>query len=72
MLQLAITGYLYDSYPELPEGNLAKMQAGLVSRPVLADVARSIGLGDHIELTLAEERTGVGTRIRSPPMPSKP
>ena len=58
VLQLSITGYLYDTYPDLPEGNLAKIRAGLVSRPVLADVARSIGLSDHIELTLAEERTG--------------
>lgn len=58
VLQLAITGYLYNSYPDLPEGNLAKIRAGLVSRPVLADVARSIGLSDHIQLTLAEERTG--------------
>lgn len=58
VLQLAITSYLYDTYPDLPEGNLAKIRAGLVSRPVLADVARSIGLGDHIELTVAEERTG--------------
>jgi ribonuclease III len=58
VLQLAITGHLYSSYVEFPEGNLAKIRAGLVSRPVLADVARSIGLSDHIELTVAEERTG--------------
>jgi ribonuclease III len=58
VLQLAITGYLYNTYTDLPEGNLAKIRAGLVSRPVLADVARSIGLSDHIQLTLAEERTG--------------
>jgi ribonuclease-3 len=58
VLQLAITGHLYNSYADLPEGNLAKIRAGLVSGPVLADVARSIGLSDHIELTVAEERTG--------------
>jgi ribonuclease-3 len=58
VLQLAITGHLYNSYAEFPEGNLAKIRAGLVSRPVLADVARSIDLSDHIELTVAEERTG--------------
>jgi ribonuclease III len=58
VLQLAITDHLYNSYADLPEGNLAKIRAGLVSGPVLADVARSIGLSDHIELTLAEERTG--------------
>jgi ribonuclease-3 len=58
VLQLAVTGYLYEAFPALPEGNLAKVRAGLVSRPVLADVARSIGLAGHIELTPAEDRTG--------------
>jgi len=58
VLQLAVTGYLYDHFPDLPEGNLAKVRAGLVSRPMLADVARSIRLSDHIKLTVAEERTG--------------
>lgn len=58
VLQLAVTSYLYDAFPGLHEGSLAKIRAGLVSRPVLADVARSIGLADHIEVTAAEERTG--------------
>jgi len=58
VLQLAVTGYLYDKFPDLPEGNLAKVRAGVVSRPMLADVARSIRLSDHIKLTMAEERTG--------------
>jgi ribonuclease-3 len=58
VLQLAVTAYLYDAFPALHEGNLAKIRAGLVSRPVLADVARSIGLAEHIEVTQAEERTG--------------
>jgi ribonuclease-3 len=58
VLQLAVTAYLYDAFPALHEGNLAKIRAGLVSRPVLAEVARSIGLAEHIEVTAAEERTG--------------
>jgi ribonuclease-3 len=58
VLQLAVTAYLYDTFPGLHEGSLAKIRAGLVSRPVLADVARSIGLAEHIEVTQAEERTG--------------
>lgn len=58
VLQLAVTAYIYDAFPDLHEGNLAKIRAGLVSRPILADVARSIGLAQHIELTSAEERTG--------------
>jgi ribonuclease-3 len=58
VLQLAVTAYLYDAFPALHEGNLAKIRAGLVSRPVLADVARSIELAEHIEVTQAEARTG--------------
>lgn len=58
VLQLAVTGYLYASFPDLAEGKLAKVRAGVVSRPTLADVARSIDLSKHIELTQAEERTG--------------
>jgi ribonuclease-3 len=37
---------------------MAKIRAALVSRPTLADVARSIDLGSHLELAAAEERTG--------------
>jgi ribonuclease-3 len=58
VLQLVVTDYLYASYPDLAEGKLAKVRAAVVSRPALADVARSMSLGHHVELTLAEERTG--------------
>ncbi len=58
VLQLVVTDYLYESYPYLAEGKLAKIRAAVVSRPALADVARSIGLGEHLELTPSEARTG--------------
>lgn len=58
VLQLVITRRLYEDFPHLAEGKMAKVRAGVVSRPTLAEVARSIGLGDHIELAPAEERTG--------------
>lgn len=58
VLQLVITDRLYRGYPHLAEGQMAKIRAALVSRPTLADVARTIGLGSHIELAQAEERTG--------------
>jgi ribonuclease-3 len=58
VLQLAVTDYLYAQFPKLAEGKLAKVRAGVVSRPTLADVARSIDLGAHIKLTAAEDRTG--------------
>lgn len=58
VLQLAITEYLYASYPTLPEGQLAKVRAAVVSRPTLAQVARSLGIGEFVELAPGEERTG--------------
>lgn len=58
VLQLVVTDYLYASQPNLAEGKLAKVRAAVVSRPALADVARGMGLGQHIELTPSEERTG--------------
>lgn len=58
VLQLVITDYLYASFPNLAEGQLAKVRAAVVSGPALTDVARSMGLGQFVELTTAEERTG--------------
>jgi ribonuclease-3 len=58
VLQLVVTDYLYSTYPDLAEGKLAKIRAAVVSRQALAEVARGIGIGEHVELTPAEERTG--------------
>lgn len=58
VLQLVITDLLFHQYPHLAEGQMAKVRAAVVSRPTLATVARSLGVGDHIELAPGEERTG--------------
>lgn len=58
VLQLVVTGRLYEEFSQLPEGKMAKVRAALVSRDSLADVARSIDLGAFIELAVAEENTG--------------
>ncbi|MFV1961899.1 MAG: ribonuclease III [Acidimicrobiia bacterium] len=58
VLQLVITDLLYESYPHLAEGQMAKVRAAVVSRPALAEIARSIDVGAHVELAPGEERTG--------------
>ncbi|MDX2026727.1 ribonuclease III [Microcella sp.] len=58
ILGQAVTVMLYESYPDLPEGDLAKRRASLVSSAALAEVARSIALGDHLKLGKGEELTG--------------
>ena len=58
ILGQAVTVMLYTENPTLPEGELAKRRASLVSSVALAEVARAIGLGAHIRLGHGEELTG--------------
>jgi len=58
VLQLVVTDALYAGFPHLAEGQMAKVRAAVVSRPTLAEVARALDLGSHIELAVGEERTG--------------
>ena len=58
ILGQAVTVMLYNDNPTLDEGELAKRRASLVSSVALAEVARSIGLGEHIRLGRGEELTG--------------
>lgn len=58
VLGQAITIELYRRFPEATEGELAKRRAGVVSSVALAEVARSIGLGQHIRLGKGESASG--------------
>ncbi len=58
VLQLVVTDLLYDSYPQLAEGQMAKVRAAVVSRGTLAEIARQLGVGRFVELSPSEEATG--------------
>ncbi len=58
VLQLVITDLLYDAYPQLAEGQMAKVRAAVVSRATLSEIARLLELGADIELAASEEATG--------------
>lgn len=58
ILGQAVTVMLYTEHPHLDEGELAKRRSSLVSSVALAEVARAIGLGEHIRLGRGEELTG--------------
>ncbi len=58
VLQLVVTRRLYEDFPHLAEGKMAKVRAAVVSRGPLAEVARSIDMNSYVELAPAEERTG--------------
>lgn len=58
VLGQAVTVMLYTTNPDLVEGELAKRRASLVSTLALAEVARSLNLGQYIRLGKGEEGTG--------------
>jgi ribonuclease III len=58
VLGLVVTDTLYRGYPNLPEGQLAKLRAAVVQMRALAEVARELSLGSYIRLGRGEEVTG--------------
>lgn len=58
VLGIVVTETLYSEYPDWPEGQLAKLRAAVVNAGALADVARSLDLGEYLYLGRGEETTG--------------
>ena len=54
--------YLYQHFPEMPEGNMTKLRAELVCEHALHAVAQELELGSHIRLGRGEEHSGGRTR----------
>ncbi|MFJ4039089.1 ribonuclease III [Microbacterium sp. NPDC090007] len=58
VLGQAVTVRLFTGHPDLDEGSLAKRRASVVSTVALAEVARTIGLGEYVRLGRGEILTG--------------
>ncbi|MCU1587505.1 MAG: rnc [Frankiales bacterium] len=58
VLGLVVTDALFHTHPDLAEGSLAKLRAGVVSTRALAEVARELGLGKWMRLGKGEESSG--------------
>jgi len=56
VLELVVTEYLYQQYPEKPEGELTNWRAALVNAKMLARVAQNLGLNDFILLSRGESK----------------
>ena len=55
-LELASSRYLYEHFPDEPEGVLSRRRAAIVCEPSLAECARTVGLGRHLQLGKGEEK----------------
>lgn len=58
VLGLVIADYLYGMFDQYREGNLTKIRASIVSEGSLAEIARSIELGEFLYLGKGESNTG--------------
>jgi ribonuclease III len=58
VLGLIVTNHMYRAFPDLPEGDLAKMRSGIVNANSLAAMARELELGRHMRLGKGEFATG--------------
>lgn len=64
VLDFVVGAWLYNRYPEMPEGDLTRMRSALVHTEQLASFARQIQLGNALRLGRGEVQGG--GRDRSP------
>lgn len=57
VLNCTIAKYLYDKFPDLPEGDLSRLRANLVNQQALNALAVQLGLGDLLMLGEGERKS---------------
>lgn len=63
VLSLVVSRYLFENYPQLPEGDLSKVRAAVVCEHSLWLCAQNIELGSFLRLGHGEEISGGRTRV---------
>ncbi len=58
VLSFLTSHFLYEAYPDFPEGTLTNIRSGLVKTNSLATVAKQLNLGDLLRLSHGEEASG--------------
>ena len=62
VLELASSRYLYEKYPDYPEGKLSRLRSQSVCEPSLAACARRLRLGEELRLGRGETASGGAAR----------
>ena len=62
VLGFVVTSFVYHEYPALPEGELAKLRAAVVSAETLAEIAQRVELGSALRLGKGEASSGGRTK----------
>ena len=62
VLELLSSQFFFETYPDMPEGEMTKLRSSMVCELALAYCARDISLGGYLLLGKGEEITGGRTR----------
>ena len=57
VLNCVIARYLFDTYPDLPEGDLSRLRSNLVNQQTLALLAQQLCLGEQLSLGEGERKS---------------
>ena len=55
MLGCAVADELYARFPQLPEGKLTQLRAGLVRQESLAEIARTLGIAERLHAATTQD-----------------
>jgi ribonuclease III len=58
VLSFVTSHFLYETYPDLPEGTLTNIRSSLVKTQSLGETAKKLQLGDLLKLSRGEEDSG--------------
>ena len=56
VLELIVTDYLYDKYPDRDEGDLTAYRSALVNATIIGEVAMSLGMNEYLLLSKGESK----------------
>ena len=58
VLELVTTEFLFEKFPEKPEGELTALRSALVKGETLAEISRELDFGKYLKLSKGEARSG--------------
>ncbi|HDU0855702.1 TPA: ribonuclease III [Listeria monocytogenes] len=62
VLELTVSDYLFNKYPDMAEGHMTKMRAAIVCEPSLVEFAEAVHFSKYVRLGKGEEKAGGRTR----------
>ncbi|PIU17344.1 MAG: ribonuclease III, partial [Gallionellales bacterium CG08_land_8_20_14_0_20_59_87] len=62
LLNCVIARYLYDTYPDIAEGDLSRLRSNLVNQQTLATLAQQLQLGEQLLMGEGEVKGGGSRR----------